>query len=292
MAAEAWIIDTVRSPRGKGKDSGALHNVHPQRILAQVLNALRDRNGFDTKDVDDVIMGTGSGSGDHAMDVARMAVLDAGWSIEAPGVTLNRFCGSGQQAVTFAAMGVLAGHQDLVVGGGVESMSRPTSLHVDGFSANNPHLFEQYPMVPQGLSADLIATVDGFTREQCDALAVESQARAAVAIAEGRFDRSLVPIFHDDATLALAKDEHPRPGTTLGDLAKLAPAFEGMGAHKPAGSELTLDQTALLTYPGFAGLRHVHHGGNSSGVVDGRRRYWWLRRSTPAPTASSPGPAS
>ena len=207
MAAEAWIIDTVRSPRGKGKDSGALHNVHPQRILAQVLNALRDRNGFDTKDVNDVIMGSGSGSGDHAMDIARMAVLDAGWSIEAPGVTLNRFCGSGQQAVTFAAMGVLAGHQDLVVGGGVESMSRPTSLHVDGFSANNPHLFEQYPMVPQGLSADLIATVDGFTRQQCDALAVESQARAAVAIAEGRFDRSLVPIFHDDATLALAKDE-------------------------------------------------------------------------------------
>ena len=269
MAAEAWIIDTVRSPRGKGKDSGALHNVHPQRILAQVLNALRDRNGFDTKDVDDVIMGSGSGSGDHAMDIARMAVLDAGWSIEAPGVTLNRFCGSGQQAVTFAAMGVLAGHQDLVVGGGVESMSRPTSLHVDGFSANNPHLFAQYPMVPQGLSADLIATVDGFTREQCDALAVESQARAAAAIAEGRFDRSLVPIFHDDATLALAKDEHPRPGTTLADLAKLSPAFEGMGAHKPAGSELTLDQTALLTYPGFEGLRHVHHGGNSSGVVDG-----------------------
>ena len=267
--AEAWIIDAVRSPRGKGKDSGALHNIHPQRILAQVLNGLRDRVGFDTAEVDDVIMGCGSGAGDHAMDIARMAVLDAGWSLDAPGVTLNRFCGSGQQAVNFAAMGVLAGHQDLVVGGGVESMSRPTSLHVDGFSANNPHLFEQFPMVAQGISADLIATVEGFTREECDALAVESQARAAVAIAEGRFERSLVPIFHDDGTLALAKDEHPRPGTTAADLAKLNASFEKMGAAVLPGKTLTIDQTALLTYPDFDHINHVHHGGNSSGVVDG-----------------------
>ncbi len=269
MPAEAWIIDAVRSPRGKGKDSGALHNVHPQRILAQVLNALRDRVGFDTAEVDDVIMGCGSGAGDHAMDIARMAALDAGWSLDAPGVTLNRFCGSGQQAVNFAAMGVLSGHQDLVVGGGVESMSRPTSLHVDGFSANNPHLFDQFPMVSQGISADLIATVEGFGREECDALAVESQARAAVAIAEGRFERSLVPIFHDDGTLALAKDEHPRPGTSLADLAKLTASFEAMGAHTPTGKTLTIDQTALLTYPDFDHITHVHHGGNSSGVVDG-----------------------
>ena len=269
MPAEAWIIDAVRSPRGKGKDSGGLHNVHPQRILAQVLNALRDRVGFDTAEVDDVIMGCGSGSGDHAMDIARMAVLDAGWSLDAPGVTLNRFCGSGQQAVNFAAMGVLAGHQDLVVGGGVESMSRPTSLHVDGFTANNAHLFEQVPMVAQGISADLLATVEGFSREECDALAVESQARAAVAIAEGRFERSLVPIFHDDGTLALAKDEHPRPGTSLADLAKLTASFEAMGAHTPTGKTLTIDETALLTYPAFDHITHVHHGGNSSGVVDG-----------------------
>ncbi len=269
MPAEAWIIDAVRSPRGKGKDSGGLHNVHPQRILAQVLNALRDRVGFDTAEVDDVIMGCGSGSGDHAMDIARMAVLDAGWSLDAPGVTLNRFCGSGQQAVNFAAMGVLAGHQDLVVGGGVESMSRPTSLHVDGFTANNAHLFEQFPMVAQGISADLIATVEGFSREECDALAVESQARAAVAIAEGRFERSLVPIFHDDGTLALAKDEHPRPGTSASDLAKLSASFEAMGAHTLPGKTLTIDETALLTYPAFDHITHVHHGGNSSGVVDG-----------------------
>src|SRR5215212_9508787 len=175
---EAWIIDAVRSPRGKGKDTGALHEVHPQRILAQVLNALKDRVGFDTAEVDDVIMGCGAGSGDHSMDIARMAALDAGWSLDAPGVTLNRFCGSGQQAVNFAAMGVLAGFQDFVVGGGVESMSRPAPLHVDGFTANNAHLRDQYNMVAQGISADLIASVEGFSRTECDALAVDSQNRA------------------------------------------------------------------------------------------------------------------
>src|SRR6476469_4495644 len=231
MEQEAWIIDAVRSPRGKGKENGALHNVHPQRILAQVLNALRERNGFDTAIVDDVVMGCGAGSGDHSMDIARRAALDAGWSLDAPGVTLNRFCGSGQQAVNFAAMGVLAGFQDLVVGGGIESMSRPAPLHVDGFTANNAHLRDQYNMVAQGISADLIATTEGFTREQCDALAADSQNRAQQAIAEGRFDRSLVAIHHDDGSLALDHDEFPRPGTTLADLAKLQPSFAQMGAH-------------------------------------------------------------
>ena len=269
MDREAWIIDAVRSPRGKGKETGSLHNVHPQRILAQVLNALQVRNGFDTAEVDDVVMGCGAGSGDHAMDIARMAALDAGWSLDAPGVTLNRFCGSGQQAVNFAAMGILSGFQDMVVGGGVESMSRPAPLHVDGFTANNPHLFEQYAMVSQGISADLIASVEGFTREECDQLGVDSQIRAHAAISEGRFERSLVPIFHDDGTLALDRDEFPRPGTTLDDLAKLSPSFEGMGAYVPKGQALSLDQTALLAYPQVAKIKHVHHAGNSSGVVDG-----------------------
>ncbi len=269
MEREAWIIDAVRSPRGKGKDTGALHPVHPQRILAQVLEALRERNGFDSAEVDDVVMGCGAGSGDHSMDIARMAALDAGWSFDAPGVTLNRFCGSGQQAVNFAAAGVLAGFQDLVVSGGIESMSRPAPMHVDGFTANNEHLFDRYAMVPQGISADLIATLDGFTREQCDALAVDSQARAHAAITEGRFDRALVPIFHDDGTLALDHDEHPRPGATVEDLAKLAPSFAGMGAYVPKGKELSLDQTALLAYPQLDHIEHVHHAGNSSGVVDG-----------------------
>ena len=251
MDREAWIIDAVRSPRGKGKETGALHNVHPQRILAQVLNGLKDRVGFDTSEVDDVIMGCGAGSGDHSMDIARMSALDAGWALEAPGVTLNRFCGSGQQAVNFAAMGVLSGMQEIVVAGGVESMSRPSPMHVDGFTAN------------------LIATVEGFTREQCDALAVESQRRAAIAISEGRFENSLIPIYHNDGTLALAVDEHPRAGTTLADLAKLTPSFEGMGAYKKDADGLSIDETARIAYPQVSQINHVHHGGNSSGVVDG-----------------------
>ena len=266
---DALIIDAARSPRGKGKETGALHNVHPQRILAQVLNAVRDRNGFDTADVDDVVMGCNAGSGDHSMDIARMSALDAGWSLEAPGVTLNRFCGSGQQAVNFGAMGIRAGFQDLVVAGGVESMSRGAPMHVDGFTANNAHLREQYDMVAQGISADLIATIEGFTREECDALAAESQARAEVAIKEGRFDRALVPIYHDDGTLALDHEEFPRPGTTAADLAGLKPSFAGMGAHVPKDKELTIDQTALLAYPEVSEIVHVHHAGNSSGVVDG-----------------------
>jgi acetyl-CoA C-acetyltransferase len=269
VETEALIIDAVRSPRGKGKANGSLHEVHPQRILAQVLEALRERNGFDTADVDDVIMGNGSGVGDHAMDIARMATLDAGWSLDAPGVTLNRFCGSAQQAVNFAAMGLRSGFQDLVVAGGVESMSRAAPLHVDGFTANNAHLRAQYDMVAQGISADLIATVEGFTREECDELAATSQERAAIAIKEGAFDRALVPIFHDDGRLALDHDEHPRPGTTAADLARLKPSFAAMGAFTAEGAERTVDETARLAYPQVDEIRHVHHGGNSSGVVDG-----------------------
>ena len=269
METEAWIIDAVRSPRGKGKKTGSLHEVHPQRILAQVLNGLQARNGFDTADVDDVVMGCGAGSGDHAMDIARMAALDAGWDLDAPGVTLNRFCGSGQQAVNFAAMGVRAGFQDLVVAGGVESMSRPAPAHVDGFTANNNHLRDQYDMVPQGISADLIATVEGFTREECDALAVESQNRADAAIKAGRFDDALIPIHKDDGSLALDHDEHPRPGSSVESLGQLGASFEGMGAHVPDGRDRSIDAIARKAYPDQSEIRHVHHAGNSSGVVDG-----------------------
>jgi len=269
MQSEAWIIDAVRSPRGKGKKSGALHEIHPQRILAQVLNALQERNGFDTAEVDDVVMGCNAGSGDHAMDIARMAALDAGWSLDAPGVTLNRFCGSGQQAVNFAAMGVRSGFQQLVVAGGVESMSRRAPMHVDGFSANNDHLRKQYEMVPQGISADLIATIEGFTRDECDQLGVDSQNRAEAAIKDGRFDRALVPIHHDDGSLALDHEEFPRPGTSVQALGELGASFEQMGAHKPEGAARTLDETAMLAYPDVGKIDHVHHAGNSSGVVDG-----------------------
>jgi acetyl-CoA C-acetyltransferase len=269
MENEAWIIDAVRSPRGKGKASGALHECHPQRVLAQVLNALQERNGFDTAEVDDVVMGCFAGSGDHSMDIARLAALDAGWSVDAPGVTLNRYCGSGQQAVNFAAMGVRAGFQQLVVAGGVESMSRPAPMHVDGFTANNNHLREQYDLVPQGISADLIATREGFKREDCDRLGVDSQTRAATAIKDGRFDQALVTIRQDDGTVALDRDEFPRPGTTMESLAGLVPSFELMGAHTLDGAAQTIDETALLAYPEVEKINHVHHAGNSSGVVDG-----------------------
>lgn len=268
--AEAWIIDGVRSPRGRGKPGvGSLSEIHPQRIMAQVLNGLKDRVGFDPADVEDVVAGCGSGSGDHAHDIARMSVLDAGWPISAPGVTLHRFCGSGQQAVTFAAMGILAGHQDLVIGGGVESMSRYAPTHTDGFTANNPHLFEQYPLVPQGISADLIATIEGFSREECDAYAARSQARAHTAIEEGRFKDQLVPIMRESGELALDRDEHPRPGTTVDDLKGLNPSFEKMGKTLFEGQVKSFDDICKDVYPDIDEVRHVHHAGNSSGVVDG-----------------------
>ena len=267
---EAWIIDGVRSPRGGGKPGvGSLTHIHPQRILAQVLNALQERVGFDPVDVEDVIMGNGSGVGDHAMDIARMATLDAGWPVTVPGVTLHRFCGSAQQAVNVAAMSVMSGQQALVVAGGVESMSRPASLHVDGFTANNAHLYAQYPLVPQGISADLIATVEGFTREDCDRLGVQSQARAAAAIDAGHFNRSVVPIHNDDGTLALDHDEYPRPGTTMESLAALNPSFAKMGVMNPSNDTRTFDEICKDVYPRIKQVEHVHHAGNSSGVVDG-----------------------
>jgi acetyl-CoA C-acetyltransferase len=267
---EAWIIDGVRSPRGGGKPGvGSLTHIHPQRVLAQVLNALKDRAGFDPADVEDVIMGNGSGVGDHAMDIARMATLDAGWPVTVPGVTLHRFCGSAQQAVNVAAMSIMAGQQDLVIGGGVESMSRSAPLSVDGFTANNAHLYAQYPLVPQGISADLIATIEGFTREDVDALGVQSQARAAAAIADGRFQRSVVPIYNDDGSLALDHDEHPRPTTTMESLGSLNPSFAKMGAMNPPNDSRSFDQICMATYPRINEMRHVHHAGNSSGVVDG-----------------------
>lgn len=267
---EAWIIDGVRSPRGRGKPGvGSLSEIHPQRVMAQVLNGLLAKADFDPADVEDVVAGCGAGSGDHAHDIARMSVLDAGWPTSAPGVTLHRFCGSGQQAVTFAAMGIMSGQQDLVVGGGVESMSRYSPTHTDGFTANNPHLFEQYPLIPQGISADLIATIEGFSREDVDRYAVMSQDRAAQSIEDGRFNASLVPIYHNDGKLALDRDEHPRPGTTMESMTGLNPSFEKMGKTLFDGQVKTLDDICKDVYPEVSEVIHVHHAGNSSGVVDG-----------------------
>lgn len=267
--SEALLIDGVRSPRGKGKPGGGLHEIHPQEVLAQVLNALRERVGFDAADVEDVVIGNGEQKGDHGNDIGRMAVLAAGWPVTTPGVSLNRFCGSGQNAVMFGAMGILAGWQDLVVAGGVESMSRFSGgVGSADFTSGNAALRERYPLVPQGISADLIATIEGFSRDDVDAFAEQSQARAATAIAQGRFDRSVVPIRRADGSVALDHDEFPRPGTTAESLAKLKPSFADAGAAARGGG-LSFDQMCTQVYPDITQISHVHHAGNSSGVVDG-----------------------
>jgi acetyl-CoA C-acetyltransferase len=267
---EAWIIDGVRTPRGKGRATGGLHHLHPQDLLGQCLTALVDRNGFDASHVDDVIMGNGNSVGDHNADIARLAVLDCGWPTAAPGLTINRFCGSGQQAVSLAAMGIRAGFQELVVAGGVESMSRwpadQTPLLIDG---DNPHLRELYPMVPQGISADAIATLEGFSRQDCDELAATSQERAAKAIAEGRFDGSVIAVHNPDGSVALDHEEHPRPGTTVETLSGLQPSFTAMGTQVLPGMDRTFDSMIADIYPDLGEMQHVHHPGNSSGVVDG-----------------------
>ena len=269
---EAWIVDAVRTPRGKGKkDTGGLSGIHPQELLAQCLNALQARNGFDPRDVEDMIAGCVSEVNDQAGCIARNAVLAAGWDPKtASGVTLNRFCGSGQQAVNFAALGVMAGQQDLVIGGGVESMSRvPMGAAGGGLDGNNPHLVEMHPLVPQGISADLIATLEGFGRADLDRFAAESQRRCEVAQKEGRFAKSLVPVRDLSGKLVLARDEHPRAGSTAEGLAKLEPSFAGLGQYKPAGEARTLDERALSRYTQLSAIQHHHHAGNSSGIVDG-----------------------
>jgi acetyl-CoA C-acetyltransferase len=280
---EAWIIDAARSPRGGGKPGkGAFTDIHPHRVLAQVLNGLRDKVGFDPSDVEDVITGCTVGTGDHGMDIGRLAVLDAGWPVTVPGIKLDRYCGSGQNAVNFAAMSVMSGQQDLVIGSGVEFMSHgsPASPRFAparyankeggyGFHVGNDHLFEMYPLVPQGISADLIATVEGFTREECDTLAVESQCRAEIAVNEGRFKNAIVPIYDDDGNLVLDHDEHPRPGTTMEALAGLRLAFAEMATTVQPGFDKTYEAYCKEAYPQIDKLNFVHHGGNSSGVVDG-----------------------
>jgi acetyl-CoA C-acetyltransferase len=268
---EAWIIDAVRTPRGRGKkDTGALSGVHPQELMAQALNAVVDRTGIDNRDVEDVVVGCVSQAGEQGGCIGRMSVLAAGWPNEATGVSLNRFCGSGQQAVNFAAMGVMSGQQDLVVGGGVESMSRnPMGIDKSGLDGHNPHLRELHPLVPQGISADLIATLEGFSREDVDAFAAESQRRAEIAQKDGRFDRSLIPVKDLDGNVVLDRDEHPRPGTTAEGLGKLPLSFDQMGAYVQKGDTLTFDEKAKKVYPQIDGVSHVHHAGNSSGIVDG-----------------------
>ena len=267
---EAWIIDAVRTPRGRGKkEVGALASTHPQELLATTLRALASRNAFDPRDVDDVVAGCVSQAGDQGACIARSAVLLAEWPQEVTGVSLNRFCGSGLQGVNFALMGVMSGQQDLVVGGGVESMSRqPIGSDGAGLDGNNADLRVLHPMVPQGISADLIATLEGFTRLDLDTFAAESQRRASAAMQAGRFDRSLVAVRDKAGHTILDHDEYPRPDTTVETLSTLKPSFAAMGAHRPYNGE-SLDEMALRVYPQAGHIQHLHHAGNSSGIVDG-----------------------
>ncbi len=271
---EALIIDACRTPRGIGKvGKGALADLHPQHLAATVLAALARRNDLNTAEVDDIIWGTSTQSGKQAGDMGRMAALDAGYDIRASGVTLDRFCGSGITSVNLAAASVMSGMEDLVIAGGTEMMSftaqraqeagRPTLM-----DSGNLHLRAMHPQSHQGVCADAVATLEGISREAVDALGLESQKRAAAAIAAGRFSRSLVPVMKMDGTLALDHDEYPRPQTTAEGLAQLKPAFAAMADFPLDEQGTTYRKLILQKYPDLD-INFVHHAGNSSGVVDG-----------------------
>ena len=271
---DAWIIDSCRTPRGVGKvGKGALAAFHPQRLGATVLAAIAERNDLDTADVDDVVFGTSAQVGTQGGDLGRMAALDAGYATTASGVTLDRFCGSGITASNFAATSIMAGMEDVVVAGGAEMMSS-YAANMSGLTRSpfmdggNLHLRAQHPQTNQGVAADAIATIEGIPRTALDELAAESQRRAEVAIKEGRFDRSLVPVLEEDGTVALDRDEYPRPGTTAESLAALPPSFEKLADFVLDEEGNTYRQQVLRRYPGLE-ITHVHHAGNSSGVVDG-----------------------
>lgn len=267
---EAWIIDAVRSPRAVGKPGkGAYSGMHPQRLMAQVLRAIADRNNLNTAEIDDVILGCSSQVKWQGTDIARMSALDAGFDVNASGITIDRFCGSGISAVNMAASSIMAGFEDLIVAGGVEMMSYTASLgpmcHVD---ANNLHLREIHPMGNVGLSADIIAKEEGFTRQDVDAFGVESQRRAAVAINEGRFAKSLISIYRDDGSLALDREEYPRPSTTMESIAQIKPAFGAFMDYPVDETGTTFGQLIRKKW-GDLQFDYIHHAGNSSGVVDG-----------------------
>jgi acetyl-CoA C-acetyltransferase len=269
----AYIIDAARTPRGIGKaGKGSLSEFHPSRLLAKVFEGIQSRNNLNTADIDDVVVGCSSQVGKQGSCVGRMAALDAGWDTSASAVTLDRFCGSGITSVNLAAANIMSGMDDLCVAGGVEMMSYTATLTpeygnrtVDG---GNLHLRDLHPQPHQGVCADMIATLDNFSREELDALAVESQIRAQHAVANGYFDKSIIPVFNDDGTLALDREEFPRPGTTMETLAALPTVFsQFMDAPVDNGGE-TFRQLVARKYPDL-NINHVHHAGNSSGVVDG-----------------------
>ncbi len=259
---DAHVFDAVRTPRARGKENGALYTVRPIDLLAQSLRALRDRNGLDTREVDDVVIGCVTQAGDQGACIARFAALEAGYEVDAPGVTLNRFCGSGLQAVNDAAAMVASGFCDLVIAGGVESMSR-VKMGSDGGAVWDPATQWHVGSVPQGISADLLATLRGITRAQADAFAVRSQKNAVAAIETGKFKRSVVPVVDQNGLTVLDRDEYPRPDTSLEKLGELQPSFAMMGR------QFGLDTLTKARYPQVERINHVHHAGNSSGIVDG-----------------------
>jgi acetyl-CoA C-acetyltransferase len=272
--AEALIIDACRTPRGIGKQGkGALAHLHPQHLGSTVLRALAERTGIDTADVDDVVWGTSSQVCEQSGDLGRMSALDAGYDIKASGVTLDRFCGSGITSANIAATSVMSGMEDLVISGGTEMMSMPKKGLLP-MGANNAHLQEMHPQSHQGICADAIATIERIPRETLDALAAESQARAARAIAEGRFDRSLIPVYNPDGSLALDREEFPRPGTTAESLSRLNPSFTEIADYRHREDAKTFRELINQKYPDVD-IQHVHHAGNSSGVVDGSAAILW-----------------
>jgi acetyl-CoA C-acetyltransferase len=270
---QAFIVDTCRTPRGIGKvGKGALADFHPQHLAATVLKALAERNHLETADVDDVIWGTSSQRGKQAMDMGRMALLDAGYDTRASGVTLDRFCGSGITTVNMAAASIAAGFEDLVIAGGTEMMSYTSTLadpkNPQMMDAGNLRLRARHPQSHQGVCADAIATLEGIPREALDDLALVSQQRAAAAIAGGHFKRSLVPVYRDDGSVALADEEFPRPQTTREGLAALKASFGAMADYPLDERGTTYGGMIRQAYPDLK-INHVHHAGNSSGVVDG-----------------------
>ncbi len=260
--SEAYIIDAIRTPRGKGKKDGALYEVKPITLLSTLLNELKDRHQLDTSQVDDIVLGCVTPIGDQGADIAKTAAIAAGWDNNVAGVQINRFCASGLDAVNMAAQKVRSGWEDLIVAGGVESMSRVPMGSDGGAWALDPETNLAAGFVPQGIGADLIASIDGYSREDVDTFAQNSQQKAAAAQAAGYFNRSIVPIKDKAGVTILAEDEFIKPHTTVQSLAKLNPSFAMMG-------QMGFDALALQKYPEVGQINHVHHAGNSSGIVDG-----------------------
>ena len=276
--AEAYIIDTVRTPRGIGKvGKGSLADMHPQHLAAAVLKAIAERNHLNTAEVDDIIWSTSTQKGKQGGDLGRMAALDAGYDLKASGMTLDRFCGGGITSVNLASAQIMSGMEDLLIAGGTEMMSytatmaqeeRAAGLPPMMMGSGNARLQRHHPQSHQGVCGDAIASMEGISRADVDALGLESQKRAAQAIAEGRFSKSVIPVYREDGTLALDHEEFPRPQTTMEGLSALEPSFTKIADMPLDAQGTTFRKLINAKYPDLK-IEHMHHAGNSSGVVDG-----------------------